>query len=248
MHIVNVSQEYRGLAVCALYMNCACASLLPDSSSAEIARAVMMAFTCINYVTNISRIIINSLNLHEYAFVIPMKHVYRMRQLMILLMAVSLFTVTGCDFFRTLAGRPTSEDIEQKKVEILRAEQAVLQARLDSIRLEQQMVQDSIAALDSIRQYGGTILNPAKLGGLFATKLEARYYVIIGAFKKRSNAEALLCKAADSGYAPALISFNNGIIAVGLCPCSNIVGAKEALMKVKKEVFCPSDVWILLNE
>ena len=201
-----------------------------------------------NSVTNISRIIINSLNLHEYAFVVSMKLDNDMRHPVILLISVSLFMVTGCDFFRTLAGRPTSEDIERKKVEILKEEQALLQARLDSIRLEQQMVQDSIAALDSIKQYGGTILNPAKLGGLFATKLEARYYVIIGAFRKRPNAEALLCKAADAGYAPALISFNNGIIAVGLCPCSNIVSAKEALLSVKKEVFCPADVWILLNE
>lgn len=171
-----------------------------------------------------------------------------MKRFVVLLMTMSLFMVTGCDFFRTLAGRPTSEEIEQMKVEILRAEQAVLQARLDSIRREQQIVQDSIAALDSIRQCGGTILNPAKLGGLFATKLESRYYVIIGAFKKRANAEALLGRAADSGYAPALISFNNGIIAVGLCPCNNIVSAKESLMKVKTEEFCPSDVWILLNE
>ena len=72
--------------------------------------------------------------------------------------------------------------------------------------------------------------------------------MIFGAFRKRPNAEALLCKAADAGYAPALISFNNGIIAVGLCPCSNIVSAKEALLSVKKEAFCPADVWILLNE
>ena len=171
-----------------------------------------------------------------------------MKRFVILLMSASLFMLTGCDFFRTLAGRPTSEDIEMKKVEILRAEQALLQARLDSIRLEQQMALDSLAALDSIKQYGGTILNPSKLGGLFATKLEARYYVIVGAFKRRSNAEALLCKVADAGYAPALISFNNGIIAVGLCPCNNIVSAKEALLSVRKESFCPSDVWILLNE
>ena len=75
-----------------------------------------------------------------------------MRHPVILLISVSLFMVTGCDFFRTLAGRPTSEDIERKKVEILKEEQALLQARLDSIRLEQQMGQDSIAALDSIKQ------------------------------------------------------------------------------------------------
>jgi hypothetical protein len=38
------------------------------------------------------------------------------------------------------------------------------------------------------------------------------------------------------------------MIAVGLLPCNNVVDAKEALIAVKKEPFCPKDVWILLNE
>lgn len=173
-----------------------------------------------------------------------MQFCVHMRKIMILLMGVSLFAVTGCDFFRQLAGRPTSEEIEMKRLEIIRAEQA----RLDSIRREQKIAADSLAALDSIAQYGGTILNPAKLGGLFATRLEARYYVIIGAFRMRSNAEQLLLKAKNAGYEPALISFNTGLIAVGLCPCSNVVEAKDALKRVKVEKFCPKDVWILLNE
>ena len=87
-----------------------------------------------------------------------------MRKSFLLLIAVALFIVTGCDFFRMLAGSPTSEEIEMKKVEILRAEQAVIQARLDSLRMQQQIVKDSLEALDSIKQYGGSILNPATLG------------------------------------------------------------------------------------
>ena len=171
-----------------------------------------------------------------------------MKKIMIVLMGLSLFAVTGCDFFRQLAGRPTSADIEAKRLEILIAEQQAAQARLDSLMKQQQIAQDSLAALDSIAQYGGTILNPAKLGGLFATRLEARYYVIVGAFRVRANAENLLLKAKNAGYEPALISFNTGLIAVGLCPCSNIVDAKDALKKVKTEKFCPKDVWVLLNE
>ena len=163
-------------------------------------------------------------------------------------MGVSLFALTGCDFFRTLAGRPTSEEIEVRKLEILKAEQAAAQAILDSIKREQQIALDSLAALDSIKQFGGTVLNPAKLGGLFTTRLEARYYVIVGAFMFRSNAEALLKKAKAAGYQPAIINFNNGMNAVGLAPCNNIVDAKEALKSVRKESFCPKDVWILLNE
>ena len=172
-----------------------------------------------------------------------------MKRQVLLFLAVAVFAVSGCDFFRSLAGRPTSEDIEMKKIEILRAEEAALQARLDSLRnVEQKMMQDSLNALDSIRQIGGSVLNPARYGGLFATRLEARYYVIIGAFRTRTNAENLLRTAKEKGYRPALISFQSGMIAVGLSPVNKLTDALTELKKVKQEPFCPKDAWILVNE
>ena len=151
---------------------------------------------------------------------------------------------------RKLAGRPTSEDIENKRIELLRAEEAALQARLDSLKqVEQKMLQDSLNVLDSIRQLGGSILNPASMGGLFATKLEARYYIILGSFRTRSYAEALFNVAKDAGYKPALISFGKGgLIAVGVSPVNRLSDAFAALNEVRKEKFCPSDVWVLVNE
>ena len=179
----------------------------------------------------------------------------RMRKFAFILMVLSLFAVTGCDFFRSLAGRPTSTEIEKMQIRMLVEEKAglvsqneELAARLDSVAKELQVFKDSLNALDSISQYGGTVLNPTTLGGLFSTKLEARYYVIVGAFKYRTNAEILLEKTLKKGYKPALISFRNGKMAVGLCPANNIKDAFAALKKVKKESFCPSDVWVLLNE
>lgn len=171
-----------------------------------------------------------------------------MKKSLVILLAVSALMLTGCDFFRRLAGRPTSEDIENRRIELLMEREAEELARLDSLRHQQQVVRDSIAALDSIKQQGGTILNPAKLGGLFATKLEARYYVIVGSFRQRANAEALLNKVSALGYTPALISFRNGMIAVGLCPVNTLPDALVSLRTVKAEAFCPSDVWILVNE
>lgn len=173
-----------------------------------------------------------------------------MKKSYILLVLTAFLTLTGCDFMRKLAGRPTSEDVEQKRVELLRAEEAALQARIDSLRnAEQKMIQDSLNALDSIRQSGGSILNPASLGGLFATKLEARYYVILGSFRTRSNAEALFNVAKTAGYKPALISFGKGgLIAVGVTPVNTLPDAYTALSEVRKEAFCPKDVWILVNE
>lgn len=165
----------------------------------------------------------------------------------ILLIIALLPFITGCDFMRKLAGRPTAEDVEMMRIELLRAEEAALQARLDS--LEQRMIKDSLAALDSIRQLGGSILNPARLGGLFATKLESRYYIILGSFRSRANAEALYTVAKDAGYRPALITFGKGgLIAVGVCPVNKLSDAYSSLNEVKKESFCPKDVWILVNE
>lgn len=166
------------------------------------------------------------------------------------MMLVLLPVMTGCDFMRKLAGRPTDEELENMRIELLRAEEAALQARLDSLRkVEERMLRDSLNALDSIRQLGGSILNPASLGGLFATKLESRYYIILGSFRSRANAEALFNVTKAAGYRPALISFGKGgLIAVGVCPVNRLSDALTNLSEVKKESFCPKDVWILVNE
>lgn len=173
-----------------------------------------------------------------------------MKKLYILVALSLCLMLSGCDFMRKLAGRPTSEEVEMMRIEILKAEEAALQARLDSLRMvEQKMLQDSLDAIDSIRQLGGSILNPAKLGGLFATKLESRYYIILGSFRSRANAEALFTVAKDAGYKPALITFGKGgLIAVGVCPVNKLSDALAALNDVKKETFCPKDVWVLVNE
>ena len=159
-----------------------------------------------------------------------------------------LICVTGCDFMRKLGGRPTSEDIERARVERLLAEEAALKASLDSLKAEKQSVQDSIDALELFVQQGGTVLNPSKLGGLYTTKLQYKYYVIIGAFRTRSNAEALFNKAEAAGYKPVLISFRNGLLAVGLSPVDECCSAFEMVKAIKLEPFCPADVWILVNE
>ena len=65
------------------------------------------------------------LNLHEYAILSDMK---RMTLCFLLL---SAFLFSGCDFFRTLAGRPTSKDIENIQIAALKKEKAALQSKYD---------------------------------------------------------------------------------------------------------------------
>ena len=164
------------------------------------------------------------------------------------MLMVALPLLTGCDFFRKLAGRPTSEDIEDKRIAIMRAEEAVHQARQDSIMMEQQKVIDSIAVMDSIKQQKSNIIKTDSLGGLLETELDARYYIIVGSFRSKANAESLLATATANGYTPILISFKNGLIAVGVGSSDNIKDAFASLNKVRAEKFCPADAWILVNE
>ena len=138
------------------------------------------------------------------------------------------------------ANRPGVEQLLRQETEHL--------ARIDSLKRVEKALNDSIAVLDSIRQLHGTILNPSEIGGLFTTRLDFRYYIVVGAFKSRSNAESLLSVVKEEGYAPVLISFRNGFSAIGITPADDLQSVLRSLKKVKEEAFCPEDVWILVNE
>ena len=150
--------------------------------------------------------------------------------------------------FRSLAGRPTAEELELMRIEKLKAEEAVRQARIDSLARRQAELEDSLAIMDSLAQIRGTILNPSEMGGLFTTRLDSRYYIVVGSFRSRHNAEALFEEVSDSGYVPILVSFRNGFNAIAISPSDDLHAVFHALKKVREEPFCPDDVWILVNE
>ena len=161
--------------------------------------------------------------------------------------------VSSCDFLRTLAGRPTSAQVEQIRLERLAAEQARHQARMDSMARVEKAMADSLAAqearlLDSLAQAKGTILNPAKLGGLYTTKLESRYHIVVGAFRGRYYAERKLRSCNDAGYTATIVSFRNGLLAVAICPSNDLTETVKTLRQLRGTGVCPKDSWILVNE
>lgn len=172
-----------------------------------------------------------------------------MRKSLILLVLAVMPLATGCDFFRTLAGRPTSKDIDTKRLEIMKSEEAALQARLDSIkRVEEKVVADSVAALDSIEYYGIIMDGASRFGGLQGERLSRRYYIIAGAFRDRTNARKLVDGAVDAGYPAEMIECRRGMIAVGLCPSDRIAETYASFKRLRSEPFFPKDSWILLSE
>lgn len=170
-----------------------------------------------------------------------------------LILAVMLLSVvSSCDFVRTLAGRPTSARLEEMREERMRAEEARHQAVLDSMERAEKALAEALAAreqelLDSLTQAHGTVLNPSRLGGLYTTKLESKYYIVVGAFRNRSFAERKLTQCNEAGYTATIISFRNGLLAVSVCPSDNLEETLRTLKKLRGTEVCPEDGWILMN-
>ena len=178
-----------------------------------------------------------------------------MRIFKILLVFGALFSLTGCDFFRMLAGRPTSAEIEGVRTEIERMEQEAVKARQDSLeRVRVARVKDSldridsIAALDSIVEKAGPLLTPAKFKGVASGEFKSRYYIGVGAFKSLANANSFKKKTEEQGYDATVLCFKNGMCVVGVCPTDNIREAQRALKKVSEDSFFPKGAWVLVKE
>lgn len=169
-----------------------------------------------------------------------------------------MLLVTGCDFFRMVAGRPTSKDIEKKRIEIIKAEEAALQARLDSIAAveaeKRKVAQDSAEALAYISENRVNLHDVARLGGIQKDELTdtssgTRYRVVIGSFKDRGNAEKLMHKVSEAGdFWPHLIVLRSGMVAVAACPSDRIQNVVWGLKELRTHEVCPADAWILKCE
>ena len=176
-----------------------------------------------------------------------------MKKTLILALALATLLAGSCDFARRIAGRPTAAQLEQIRQDRIRAEEARHQAILDSMEQVKKHLADSIAAreaylLDSLTQAKGTVLNPAKMGGLFTTKLETKYCIVVGAFRNRDYAERKLKKCNEAGYTGTIISFRNGLLAVSVCPTNDLNEALKTVRQLRGKDICPEDGWILVNE
>lgn len=147
--------------------------------------------------------------------------------LTIAVMTLVATAVTGCDFFRRLAGRPDSEWIEAK-AEAIRQEEEVLRIRQDSLERARKAEADSLAAADSVR----------------LANHRYRFCVILGSFSSKENAERYVEEIAAKGYKCELLTFRNST-AVGVCPTDDEAQAKKSLEELQRQDFCPNGAWIL---
>ena len=164
---------------------------------------------------------------------------------------------TGCDFFRVLAGRPTSKEIAAKRELIKRQE--------DSLRLvakpetsSKPIVSDQPAATDQpsatakpeVTSKPETAAKPAAAAseGKVSPGAKAekkRFYVIMGTFSSKDNAERYAAKLREKGLEPEFFGFKEGHTAVGVGGTDDQDEAKAYLADLKRQDFCPSGAWII---
>ena len=157
----------------------------------------------------------------------------RVLPVIFLVLSVALMA-TGCDFFRVLAGRPTSKDIEAKREQILRSsEQPVSTGQAEA-------KPDTVVAAPS-RPAGDK--DPSTSSG--AGMKKKRFYVIMGAFSSRENADRYADRIKGFGYEPEFFGFTEGRTAVGIGGTDDQEEAKAFMKELKGQDFCPEGVWIL---
>ena len=164
--------------------------------------------------------------------------------------AILLLCVSSCDFFRSLAGRPVTAQIEQKRILIQKSEarrDSLERVRLDSIAFAERYAADSLYALDTLG-HKGKLRNASGLSNISRSALDRRYYIVAGAFSNEKNAARLSGRYSDAGFESFVFRYRSGLNAVFVAPSDSIVEILSAYRSIVKLPFASSQTWVLVNE
>ncbi|MBR6002111.1 MAG: hypothetical protein IK045_04530 [Bacteroidales bacterium] len=167
---------------------------------------------------------------------------------LILAVALGGALLTGCDFLRKVAGRPTSADITALRDKIAEEEAARAKAVADSIAAIEKWRADSLAAEEALRTVPGLAFSIKSLGGIYGKRPSSKYLVIVGAFSNPDFAAKRAAACAKDGYPAEVIFFRSGLRAVGILPSDEAFFVTDTLEKLRGGTVCPPKSWILINE
>ena len=186
-------------------------------------------------------------------------------QTVLILIPVAL-AATGCDFFRKLAGRPTSDQIAAM-AEAIRLEESARIA--DSLRKALAEPQEDSAATTPTpatpaAQAASTptasspvtatttpaAAAPATAPSAPATAAPApagdlkRFYVVMASFGNSANANKYASILEAKGY-PATILKRGSYQVVAVCGTDDEAAIKQSFDEIRRQDFCPQGVWII---
>ena len=165
----------------------------------------------------------------------------KLLQTVLILLPVAL-TATGCDFFRRLAGRPTSDQIEAM-AEAIRLDESARIA--DSLR---KAVADTTPAKEAPAQAISAQEPPVQSAPAAAAPAKTdelkRFYIVMASFGSVSNADKYASTLEAKGY-PATILQRGGYKVVAVCGTDDEAAINKSFEEIKRQDFCPQGVWII---
>lgn len=173
-------------------------------------------------------------------------------------LSVLVLSVSSCDLFRSLAGRPTSAELKsaiEKQQSSAQQMQAITEE--PAITTEQTAPEEAIAVASTqaekeeytmVKREGrmSVPLAYTHTNSTLKATPEHSYYIIVGTYRQKPTLNKMIKDAHDAGYETFLLEYSNGLTSVGLMPCDNLGEAIDAYAKVSKEDFCPKDACILI--
>ncbi len=173
---------------------------------------------------------------------------------LILALALAACLVSGCDFFRALAGRPLSGEIASRRALIGQARErtaaradSLEQARKDSIAISERARADSLHAIDTLVTIG-KYHRASSYRNIPASRLRSRYGVVVGVFSTDANANRMLARYGDEGLEGYVLHYRSSLMAAVVCPCDKVTDALAAYRRVRALPFSSKETWVIVNE
>lgn len=174
---------------------------------------------------------------------------------MLLAFVLLLQLAAGCDFLRTVAGRPTSAALAEKR-EAIAAREAAEQAALareravrDSIAAVERYRADSAAAEVFFREEKVSRIHAGSLPGIRPEEIPFRYCVVLAGFSQPENATHFSEQLKAAGYEPVVMKYTRGrSTLVGIGATDDLGAVRASYEKVRQEPFCPRDAWIFIKD
>jgi hypothetical protein len=185
-----------------------------------------------------------------------------MRKVLLPIMfCAAVVSVSSCDFLRSLAGRPTSEQLKSasQTSENPAADSEVTAAAVEEDTLAVETPQGQVQEQPSVQAQSEPeyemVRRHGRLNVPFAythtnsslkSTPEHTYYILVGTYRQKPTLNKMISDARKAGYEPCLLEYANGLVSVGLLPCDSIEQAIDAYATVKNEKFCPGDACVLI--
>lgn len=163
--------------------------------------------------------------------------------------------VTGCDFLRTIAGRPTSAQLAETSSPAEACASCAACSACSGACCLASTASDTLSHEPEREPevYGERSLYMLKLSKdsikQTVSGLPYTYYVLVGTFTSKSYADAQARRAGNAGFEVVTIPFSEGKrTAVAVSPTNDLDFAVSELKRVKQFAFCPADAYIMLAE